>query len=174
MEMTKAVYGINMKADDSFSQLYQSHYSDILGIAIRITGNYAIGEDLTQEAFIKLYQKPPLHGNKIGWLKTVVANLCYSHIQKKNRWKKREKEMIHLFEPLEESLEDQFFDRVEAEKVQHTLNKLPPKEKTALVLRHSGFLYKEIAEILSVNVTSIGTIIARAQNKFKKFYCKEV
>jgi DNA-directed RNA polymerase specialized sigma24 family protein len=43
-----------------------------------------------------------------------------------------------------------------------------------LLLKFSGYKYNEIAEVIGVESSSVGTILARAQAKFKEKYQKEV
>ena len=40
-------------------------------------------------------------------------------------------------------------------------------------MKHSGFSYDEIAEAIGVKKTSVGTIVVRAQAKFKKIYLEQ-
>lgn len=44
------------------------------------------------------------------------------------------------------------------------------RERTLLLMKFSGFQYKEIAEILQIEISSIGTLLVRAKMKFRKIY----
>lgn len=44
------------------------------------------------------------------------------------------------------------------------------KDQTILLMKFSGFQYKEIGEILQIDISSIGTLLVRAKQKFRKIY----
>jgi RNA polymerase sigma-70 factor (ECF subfamily) len=48
------------------------------------------------------------------------------------------------------------------------LRELPARDAQLLILRHSGFAYKEIAAALGVAPGSIGTLLARAEAAFER------
>ncbi|MEB8957689.1 sigma factor-like helix-turn-helix DNA-binding protein, partial [Bacillus cereus] len=50
------------------------------------------------------------------------------------------------------------------------LNKMNERERTLLLMKFSGFQYKEVAEILQIEISSIGTLLVRAKMKFRKIY----
>ncbi|MEB8957686.1 sigma factor-like helix-turn-helix DNA-binding protein, partial [Bacillus cereus] len=50
------------------------------------------------------------------------------------------------------------------------LNKMNDRERTLLLMKFSGFQYKEIAEVLQIEISSIGTLLVRAKMKFRKIY----
>jgi len=54
------------------------------------------------------------------------------------------------------------------------LNSMEFRDRICLLLKFSGYKYSEIAEVLEVEISSVGTIIFRAQAKFKQKFSKEV
>jgi RNA polymerase sigma-70 factor (ECF subfamily) len=56
--------------------------------------------------------------------------------------------------------------------VRAVLADLKPAQAQILILRHSGFSYKELAEILDVARGSVGTMLARAEADFQERYVK--
>jgi DNA-directed RNA polymerase specialized sigma24 family protein len=54
--------------------------------------------------------------------------------------------------------------------VRQTLARLEPRDRTVLLLRYSGFSYAEIANAVGVKPGSVGTTLARAQQRFKDAY----
>ena len=45
---------------------------------------------------------------------------------------------------------------------------MPRHAATVLVLRHSGLSYAEIAEAMKVHIGQVGTMVRRAEAKFRK------
>ena len=52
--------------------------------------------------------------------------------------------------------------------VRAVLARLPRHASTVLVLRHSGLSYAEIAEAMEVRVGQVGTMLRRAEARFRK------
>lgn len=72
------------------------------------------------------------------------------------------------------SIEDAAIRNNEIRKIGKVLNLMPERDRMCLLLKFSGYKYSEIAEIIGVAKTSVGTILARCQAKFVERYMKEV
>lgn len=57
--------------------------------------------------------------------------------------------------------------------VRAALSRLSPRDREVLLLRQEGFSYKEIAQVVKVAPTSVGTLLARALRRFELEYAKE-
>jgi RNA polymerase sigma-70 factor (ECF subfamily) len=49
---------------------------------------------------------------------------------------------------------------------------MTPRQAELLLLRHEGFDYRELAAALHLNPASVGTLLSRAQETFRKEYIK--
>ncbi len=56
----------------------------------------------------------------------------------------------------------------ERSRVRAALVRLPRKQAVALVLRHSGLSYAEVAAALDLSPTSVGTTVRRAESALRK------
>src|SRR3546814_8320253 len=72
----------------AFAEIYRRHARAIHSLALRLTGNHATAEDITQECFLKMLQflgglRPvtPLR----PWLKSVAANATIDRIRRDKR-----------------------------------------------------------------------------------------
>jgi RNA polymerase sigma factor (sigma-70 family) len=54
--------------------------------------------------------------------------------------------------------------------VHQVLESLSERDRTCLIMRFSGFSYQEIAEVIGVNKSSVGTILLRAIKRFRREY----
>lgn len=61
-------------------------------------------------------------------------------------------------------------EKEEITKVQMVLSNMNERDRTILLMKFSGFQYKEIAEVLQIDISSIGTLLVRAKQKFRKIY----
>jgi len=70
----------------AFAQLYSLHKRRIYTLCLRMVGNKAEAEDLTQEAFLQLYRKiGTFRGDSSfpTWLHRMVINVVLMHLRKK-------------------------------------------------------------------------------------------
>ena len=149
-----------------FEQAYSAYAVAVRRHLTYLTGDSAIAEDLTQETFGKFYERQ-LAGegdellNPQAWLLTVASNLAYNHFRTEGRRGARETS-AHV--PPRTADVDDVLD------VRRVLAELDSRDRMVLMLRHSGFSYAEVAEAVGIAPTSVGTILARAQRRFREAY----
>ncbi|MFZ5595468.1 MAG: RNA polymerase sigma factor SigX [Bacillota bacterium] len=132
-----------------------------------LLGDDRLAEDIAQETFIRLYQSPPRDPGKTGgWLFKVARNLAYNLIRSEKSRTVREMK-VQAWNRNEVSSEEIVIGKEEAEMVHKVLNSLDERDRTCLIMKFSGFSYDDIAKVAGVKKTSVGTIIARAQAKFR-------
>ncbi|MDP4181617.1 MAG: sigma-70 family RNA polymerase sigma factor [Bacillota bacterium] len=157
---------------DDFRSVYEKYYHVILRHTAYITGSIQTAEDLTQEAFIKLYNSPPQHSNIIAWLSMVANNLAYNHIRNENLRKSKDTIVYEGESDKVISIEDAAIKNYDIRLTKKILDSLNERDRICLLMKFSGYKYDEIAEVIQVEKSSVGTILARAQAKFKEKYVK--
>jgi len=71
---------------DAFSELYVKHKRNVLAICIRMVRDYALAEDLTQEAFLQLHRKIASFRGESAfttWLHRLTVNTVLMHLRKR-------------------------------------------------------------------------------------------
>ena len=109
-----------------------------------------------------------------AWLFRVAVNLGYNTIRASRR------RSLHETNAGKAALQDQFpanpeaeFDQQqEREQVRMTLSRMKPREAKILILRHSGQTYQQIAAILNISASSVGSTLLRAEKRFRQLYEK--
>jgi RNA polymerase sigma factor (sigma-70 family) len=152
----------------AFEQVYMAHAAAVRRHLQYLTGDGSLAEDLAQETFSKLYQQAPAADirNPKSWLLTVASNLAYNHFRSESR--RTAREQTHGDTGITtHSTGTELDDVID---VRRALGELEPRDRTALMLRHSGFSYAEVAEAVGVSAASVGTILARAQTRFRSAY----
>lgn len=90
----KLFSGLNKNVSASTSEAFNTYYEEYYPIFFRhcayLTGNLQSAEDIDQEAFIKLYNSPPNHGDILPWLSRVATNLAYNYIRDQKTRKSKE------------------------------------------------------------------------------------
>jgi len=163
-------------SDSDFEKLFLAKYQSIVSVLFRLLGDLTRAEEVANDAFLKLYRHPPLdrNGNPGGWLYRTAMNLGIDALRANARRKQYEMQagqqtlaLRRTPDPLGDVLRSEQRRRVRA-----VLADLKPAQAQILILRHSGFSYTELAEILGVARGSVGTMLARAEAEFGQRYTK--
>ncbi len=165
------------KDSDRLDSLFERLYARLYGLTYRLLGDGAEAEDVIQEAFLKLSTAPVLDRpdeEVAAWMRRVCLNLGSNRIRSRTRLRARmeraarlepAQEVGHVDEPAEEALRDE-----QRRSVRAVLARLPERQRDCLLLRHSGHTYKEIAKTLDVAVGSVGVILARGEQAFRRLH----
>ena len=157
------------QAQADFEALFQQNWSRLNNLLYRLTGDYAEAEDLALEAFWRLWQRPPGDQAALaGWLYRVALNLGYNALRARSRRQAYEWDAGQ--QALQRYSASDPARQVEASqerlRVQQVLLELEPRQAQLLVLRHSGFSYREISAALEISPASVGTLLVRAEKAF--------
>lgn len=148
--------------------LYEEHHADLLRYMVRYCGDPDLAEDVVQETFVRLAERPPADERNLrAWLFTVATHLV------RDVWRTRRRRRELLDEtPGDAPIGDPgdtpetALSRKERRRIVRTaLDELTEKERTVLLMREEGFAHREIAQAVGTTTGSIGTMIARAMWK---------
>lgn len=171
--------GLRLGERDAFESLFARHWRTVYGILFRLVSSREEAEDLAQEVFVRLYRNPPdLREQPIltPWLYRVATNLGYNALRKGTRESQRQERAQRLAEVDEaaglSAIDPEHASILGEERmaVRRALAGLSEREQACLVLRHSGLSYAEVAASLGVQANSVGTILARAEEHFRRVY----
>lgn len=133
----------------SYSELVKRHQKGLLRLSMRFVKRVDVAEDVVQDAFIKAYEK--LHSFEArssfkSWLYQIAVNTARNKLRE-NREGTVDIDRVHIaVGPVAEA--DLIHFSV-AEYLQREIEKLPFRQRTALVLRvYEDLSFKEIAEIM--------------------------
>jgi RNA polymerase sigma-70 factor, ECF subfamily len=161
-----------MAEEEEFEMFIRSYQNMVFSVSARILGNLTDAEDITQEVFIKAYDRfSELRTSDTvgGWLKTVATNLSINHL---NRYRARWRFFSEQAEPIEIAVEDEKEnDRKEA--VELAIRKLPDAQRVPLVLFHfQDMSYEEIAAKLQISLAKVKSDIHRGRETLKRLLTK--
>lgn len=161
----------------AFEALFYRHYDRVYGLLFRLVGNRGEAEDLTQEVFLKLYQRHfagDREHNVSAWLYRVATNMGYNAIRGRRRRWQRNTQLVP--DPSEEPATPA--EKVAQQETQATVRTalacLSPRDSQLLLLRQMGLTYDELAAACEVAPTSVGTLLRRAADAFREAYEEEV
>ncbi|MGB8520659.1 MAG: sigma-70 family RNA polymerase sigma factor [Candidatus Tumulicola sp.] len=150
---------------DAFETLYDTYHRIVYGIALRVLGDRAGAEDVTQTVFLKLWNAPNLFhgGNFAAWIARVTRNRALDVVRGRNV--RAEAELPEAF-PESESMEDAAFARIDAERVRSALAALPPEQREPIELGFfGGVTHQEIARRFQ---TPLGTVKTRIRSGLRR------
>lgn len=157
-----------------FEAVFLEHYGRVVSVILRLVGDRNHAEELANDTFWKLYRTPGLSstdGQLGGWLYRTATNLGIDALRTANRRRKYEDAAARGQEG--NSASSPLQDMVRAEqrrRVRAALAVLKPAQAQILILRASGFSYKELADVLELSPGGIGTTLNRAQAEFRRAY----
>ncbi|MEW6172678.1 MAG: sigma-70 family RNA polymerase sigma factor [Bacillota bacterium] len=152
----------------AFRAVFDKLYPELCRRLVPFLGDYGAVEDVAQEAFLKLYYHPPARDDNVpAWLFRVAVNLAYNQIRAEERRRRREQGAC---EQTAGTWEDEVLRREEIAYVRETLARMAPRDRFCLLLRFEGYGYSEIASVLQVEPGSVGTLLARARERFRREY----
>lgn len=151
----------------NFHDLYQKYSRDVYRFALYLSGESARAEDLTAEAFLRIWVSPaPTQLETVkAYLFAIVRNLYGQN------WRMERRQA-----PLEEvpatgqSVDAAIDAKAELGRVLAALKELDPLERSALLLRgEQDMAYEEIARILEISPVSARVKVHRARQKLMQF-----
>jgi RNA polymerase sigma factor (sigma-70 family) len=144
--------------------------------AVFLLGDLTAAEDVVQEAFLRLHNTGlSTVDNPSAWLSKVTSNLCYNYMRGEANRRRREEKVSLLPNYSSDNLavpsaEETVLDMVEVQLIRKALQQLQPRDRMVLLMKFSGYKYDDIAIAVDINKTSVGTILARARERFKQEY----
>jgi len=159
-----------------FEEAFTLHHRTVFRAARSVVQDAGLAEDVTQEVFIRLYKHidtlPNLEMLR-PWLIRVALNVAKNTLRGNIRANTRDENYVK--ETVDNSIfsvESEYEQKSEVSEINRALSKVKEPLRSCLVLKQQGLSYREIAESLSLNETSIGTYVARARAEFLRFYGK--
>jgi RNA polymerase sigma factor (sigma-70 family) len=144
-------------------QVFRSHYARVVGVAARVLGSRDSAEDVAQEVFLSFGRTTVPAGEAGGWL-TVAATHTALNLLRSGRRRSAREEFADDGPTVVPDVADLVVTHEERRSVRAALGRLPHKQAAALVLRHSGLSYAEIAAALAMSPGSVGTTVRRAES----------
>lgn len=157
---------------DRFTRLFDEQHPRIFRYLDRLSGDPELAADLAQEAFVRLHRRRSLPDRPEAWLITVALNLFRNSRSMRSRRRRLltigRATRVHSDPP---STPAKTADAVEATKrVRSALESLTDRDRSLLLLRAEGYAYRDIATVLELNESSVGTLLARARRAFRDAY----
>lgn len=154
---------------DAFEELYNRSKGRVFGLCLRMCGNRSSAEELTQEAFIRAWEKlPSFRGDSAfsTWMHRLTVNVVLGHQRSQGRRRTRETS----------AGEEWYGDgSVAAHRsgvamdLERAIAALPSRARTVFVLHDvEGYKHTEIARLADMAVGTSKAQLSRARQLLRK------
>lgn len=171
---TELVTALQAGDIDAYEQLLGLHLQPINHYIRRMLGYQANEtDDLTQEVFLKLWQKSsqfnPDKAKLTTWLHQLARNLCIDHFRRNKNWHLLDNEDAEPAAQIEAEPDRILGAARSAEVIQESIQSLPERQRSALILCHyQGLSNKQAADILDASVDALESLLSRARRNLKQ------
>jgi RNA polymerase sigma-70 factor (ECF subfamily) len=159
----------------AFDELMIRHERPIFRLCLRFVKNHDDALDLTQEVFIKAFEKLAAFRGDARfktWLYRVAVNHCLNHVKKHAREFVEVDDTVGSVPP---SFHNKLIEEERRAIVRDLMEHLTPKQKEILELRMNDNLsYEEIATVVGRSVSTVKSSIFFALTKLKKMVQKDL
>ena len=156
--------------ETAFGFLVDKYKGAIHALAYRKLGDFHIAEEITQDTFLKAYQKlgtlkDPARFS--GWIYVIAARRCISW-QRRHRLPTQSLDDVGS-DQMNALAWEKYADAQKREEVHEALKSLPESERTVLTLHYLGGLtYEEIARFIGASQVTIRNRLYRARCRLKE------
>ena len=171
---------------DAFHELVERHHRFVLTCICRTVSDRYLAEDIAQDVWLKVYRSIHTYRGEAKfttWLYRLTRNQLIDSIRKWKLNQQLDLNELHM-EKLaanqhvsrwEDLPEDSVVQLEQCKQVQETLEQLPLKYRSIMVLYHMRERsYAEIAEQLAMPVRTVETRLYRAKSLFKRAWVQSV
>ena len=160
----------------SFEALYTMHKRRVYSLCLRMVGNTAEAEDLTQEAFLQLYRKIGTFRGESAfstWLHRLSVNVVLMHLRKKGL---PEVSLQETLEPAEEdgprrdigTVDRNLAGSIDRVNLERSIENLPPGYRIIFVLHDvEGYEHNEIAGMMGCSIGNSKSQLHKARMKLR-------
>ena len=151
----------------SFEVFFRAHYRVVVRLAQSVVGDFQGAQDVAQDVFLAAYRRfPGDYEQAAGWVRVAAVHTALNALRGERRRDRRQL-LVPVLTP-QPSVEETALEREARAELRRVLRRLPRRSAAALVMRHGGMSYTEIADALGVKVGNVGTLLRRAESALAK------
>ena len=163
----------------AFANIFYAHKPRIYSLCLRMTGNIAEAEDLTQESFLQVFRKlPTFRGDSAlsTWMYRVAVNTVLMYFRKRGR------PQVSLDEPSSDQVktktreygsdDQRLVTSIDRLALARAIRELPDGYRTIFLLHEvDGYEHREIARLLKCSVGNSKSQLHKARVRMREILC---
>jgi len=154
----------------ALAEAYRRHAGAVFALAQRLLRDRAIAEEIVQEVYLRLWNRPEAFDPQRGSLRSYLLAQCHGRtvdlLRSETSRRRREERDVRRTATAGYDVEHEVVDLSVAERVRGALEGLQQNERRAIELAYlGGHTYREVAELLS---EPEGTVKSRIRSGLRK------
>jgi RNA polymerase sigma-70 factor (ECF subfamily) len=163
---------------EAFERIYRLHNRRVYALCLRMVGNTAEAEDLTQEAFLQLFRKIGTFRGESAfstWLHRLAVNVVLMRLRKKTLAQTSLEEVTEPDEDVGGPRKDiggpdlRLSGSVDRVNLERAVEQLPPGYRSVFVLHDvQGYEHNEIATIMNCSIGNSKSQLHKARMRLRQ------
>jgi RNA polymerase sigma-70 factor (ECF subfamily) len=159
--------------NERFVQLLEEHKRLLYKVASVYCANAEDRRDLVQEIVIQLWRSFPRYDDRLKfstWMYRIGMNVAISFLRGEGRRGGRETVALGQVDVIDTAAADRVLGEAgdDVRLLQRLVSRLDEMSRALIVLYLEGYSHAEIAEVLGISVTNVGTRINRIKNRLRE------
>jgi len=167
---------VEKRDPDALQALYRKYSNRVFSLIYRIVENRSAAEELLQDTFYRLWERPHFYsaekGTLVSWLLTVGRNIALDHKRKESR-----RAAHHVITPGDgEGFDIEHLPEIGAltdpdlsRSIRQAMESLPPAQKSTLEMAYfEGLTHQELAERTGESLGTVKTRIRLGISKLRE------
>ncbi len=158
--------------EQAFEQLYRHYSRRVYSLCLRLLGNPADAEDVTQEVFLQVHRKLKTFRGDAAfttWLYRLTVNAALMHLRKsivRHEQAEEDEQIKILTDQAARERPNRLLDRLALERA---IQALPPGYRTVFILHDiEGYEHEEIARMLGISVGTTKSQLHKARMRLRQ------
>ncbi len=152
----------------AFGILVDRYQTPLYNAAFRILKSREAAEDVTQNAFLKAYERLSSYDPAFqffSWIYRITVNESLNHVKSERRWQPLDADAA--YPDMATSSDEIAFE--ENDRLDRALSTISPEERALLSLKHvEGFSYEEMAFIFDIRPSLVKSRLYTARQRLKE------
>jgi RNA polymerase sigma factor (sigma-70 family) len=158
------------RLDLDIAGLARQHGALVYRAAYRLLGNHCAAQDIQQDLFVRLLERPPERVQSWpAYLTSCAVRLSIDHLRRQQRWRS----YLPFFASQQDSTEaaeHELSAEQDVKRLREGLSRLKPREATCFVMRFiHGSSIAEIAEATDLSTNYVSVSLHRAAQQLESF-----
>lgn len=157
----------------ALAELVRRYQDKAIALAFRTLGRWDVAEDVSQDAFLRIYQAAPRYKPEAKfstWFYRIVVNLCLDEKRREKRAFTDSAAVLSQFSAHSDTNPEEIQQKQEQKQaVWQALGRLHERERMAVVLhRFEGFSHQQVGELTGWSASAVESLLVRGYQKLRK------
>ena len=162
---------------DAFESLYRRYAPSAYGLAVRVTGQPPLAQEVVQDAFLAVWKAPEAYDPARGPFRTFFLSLVHHRavdtVRREERLRRRAERSLNPGEvegeDVAEGIVEESWLRGRREEVRRSLEALPEEQRKVVEMAYfGGYTQVQIAEELGIPLGTVKTRTLAAMRKLRR------